>query len=140
MTGGSGKVYLVELDQYLTSGFTIHCDVNLSNSLSNNWPGNKWHLEKESLTKVLCVDDPAVSPGQPDAPFDTFISEAVGSLNGVAGSKIWFTFVDAGEPGKTADGSSILIKDAGGSIVLDIRNQPICGNLQAHEDQPHRNR
>lgn len=140
MTGGSGKVYLVDLDQYLTSGFTIHCDIRLSNNLEINWPGNKWHLEKESLSNVRCIDAPGVEPGQPDAPFDTFISEAVGSLNGVPGSKIWFTFVDAGEPGKTADRVSILIKDGSGKTVLALTNQPIRGNLQAHEDQPHRNR
>ena len=44
-----------------TFGLTLHCDVELSNNLEINWgKGNKWHLEKESLTDVLCSDDPDI--------------------------------------------------------------------------------
>ena len=135
MTGGSGQVQITD-DTFLTSGFTIHCDIVLSNNLEINWPNNKWHLSKP-ITYARCIDDPAVTPGQPDAPFDTFVGRAVGELNGVAGSTVEFTFVDAGEPGKIADKASILVKDKFGTTVLNISNVPIKGNLQAHEDQPH---
>lgn len=136
MTGGSGKVQITP-DVYLTSGFTIHCDLLLSNNLEINWPGNTWHITKP-ITQALCLDDPAVNPGQPDAPFDTFIGKAEGELNGVAGSTVTFTFVDAGEPGKIADRATIVVKDKFGATVLSVLDQPIGGNLQAHEDQPHK--
>lgn len=136
MTGGSGKVQITP-DVYLTSGFTIHCDILLSNNLEINWPGNQWHITKP-ITSAICIDDPNVTPGQPDAPFDTFIGTAIGELNGVPGSTVQFTFVDAGEPGKIADRATIIVKDASGNIVLSVQNQSISGNLQAHEDQPHK--
>ena len=105
MTGGGGQL---QIDgARITRGLTLHCDIILSNNLQINWPGgNKWHLEKESLSSVSCIDDPAYNPVPPAAPFDTFIAEAVGSLNGVDGSVIRFKFIDDGEPGK--DGRSPL--------------------------------
>jgi uncharacterized repeat protein (TIGR01451 family) len=136
MTGGTGKVEITT-DVYLTAGFTIHCDIILSNNLEINWPGKKWHIAKP-ITSAQCIDDPNVSPGKPDAPFDTFHGTAIGSLNGVPGSTVSFTFVDAGEPGKMADRVSLTIRDKDGNKVLDLTNQPIRGNLQAHEDQPHK--
>ena len=45
MTGGGGQN--VEIGGiYVTRGFTIHCDLVLSNNLEINWPGNKWHIDK----------------------------------------------------------------------------------------------
>ncbi|HUQ84505.1 MAG TPA: prealbumin-like fold domain-containing protein, partial [Gemmatimonadaceae bacterium] len=137
MTGGTGKVEITD-DVYLTSGFTIHCDIVLSNNLEINWPGNKWHLDKPIKT-ALCTDEPNVEPGQPNAPFDTFFGTAVGELNGVSGSRIEFTFQDGGEPGKRADLAAIKIWSADGtSVVLDLSLRAIKGNIQAHEDQPHK--
>ena len=64
----------------ITRGFTIHCDIILSNNLEINWSGgNKWHIDKP-LTSATCVDDPAISPEPPAAPFDTFIGEGEGTL------------------------------------------------------------
>ena len=68
----------------------------------------------------------------------TSTGTAIGSLNGVPNSTVRFTFVDAGEPGKIADRASITIWDSNGKKVLEVLNQSIRGNLQAHEDQPHR--
>lgn len=133
---GTGKVEITD-DVYLASGFTIHRDIVLSNILEINWPGNQWHISKP-ITSARCIDDPLVNPGQPDAPFDTFVGTAVGTLNGVPGSTVTFTLVDAGEPGKTADRATFVIKDKNGNTVLSLANQPIKGNIQAHEDQPHK--
>jgi hypothetical protein len=136
MTGGGGQVTIG--DVYITRGFTIHCDILLSNNLEINWPGNKWHLDKP-LTAANCVDDPAISPEPPPAPFDTFHGEGVGRLNGVDGSRVVFTFVDSGEPGGGNDKSAIQIFDVSGVEVLNVPLDFLTkGNLQAHFDQPHR--
>lgn len=136
MTGGGGQVTIG--DVYVTRGFTLHCDITLSNNLEINWPGNKWHLDKP-LTSADCVDDPAFEPAPPPAPFDTFIGEGVGRLNGVDGYTVRIRFIDAGEPGGKNDMAGIQITDPNGNPVLLV---PLGfmnnGNLQAHYDQPHK--
>ncbi len=135
MTGG-GKQTLVN-GVSITRGFTIHCDIILSNNLEINWPGNKWHIDKP-LTSARCFDDPNVAPAPPQAPFDTFVGEGLGELNGVAGSLVKFTFIDAGEPG-TSDMAGIQIFDANNNLVLDVPLSLLGnGNIQAHYDQPHK--
>ena len=140
MTGGGGQI---QIDgARITRGFTIHCDIVLSNNLEINWPGgNKWHITKP-LTDALCLDDPNFDPFPPAAPFDTFIGEGTGSLNGVAGSIVKFTFIDNGEPGKT-DQATIQIWASGADPsvdipVLDVFGVLDHGNIQAHFDQPHK--
>jgi hypothetical protein len=141
MTGGGGSIIIGDI--LVTKGLTLHCDIVLSNNLEVNWPGNKWHLDKP-ITSAECIDDPAFSPEPPSAPFDTFIGEAVGRLNGVDGSFIRFTFVDAGEPGGKNDQAGIQIWAPGADPTVDapVLNLPLGptdrGNLQAHFDQPHR--
>ncbi len=140
MTGG-GRQLSID-GARVTKGLTLHCDITLSNNLEINWPGgNKWHLEKESLSSVQCIDT-IVDQAPPPAPFDTFIAEAVGSLNGVPGSIIRFTFVDAGEPGRNDSG--IIYIWAPGDVpgvdapVLSVNDTLRGGNFQAHFDQPHK--
>jgi hypothetical protein len=133
MTGGGVQFYG---DARISRGFTIHCDITLSNNLEINWPGNKWHLNKP-LTSAFCFDDPNVDHGPPAAPFDTFVGEGVGRLNGVDGALVKFTFVDAGEPGKN-DKTQIQIWAPDGTLVLDTPLSTLVhGNIQAHYDQPH---
>ena len=135
MTGGGGQVTIG--DVYVTRGLTVHCDITLSNNLEINWPGNKWHLDKP-LTRAECHDDPAISPEPPPSPFDTFIGEGMGRLNGEDGYRVEFTFVDAGEPGGKNDRSQIQIFAPDGSVVLNVPMDFLDnGNLQAHYDQPH---
>lgn len=136
MTGGGGTI--VVGDVQITKGLTVHCDILLSNNLEINWPDNHWHLDKP-ITSAECIDDPDISPEPPPAPFDTFIGQAVGMLNGVDGSQIEFTFVDSGEPGGHNDQVALTIYAPGGGAVLNV---PLMfldhGNLQAHYDQPHK--
>lgn len=135
MTGGGGQLTIG--DVYVTRGFTLHCDITLSNNLEVNWPGNKWHLDKP-IEYAECTDQPDVNPEPPPAPFDTFYGEAVGSLNGVDGARIQFQFQDAGEPGGRNDRAWIKIFDPAGNLVLDVPWSYLDhGNLQAHYDQPH---
>jgi len=140
MTGGGGQIRVDEVR--ITRGLTLHCDILLSNNLEINWTGgNKWHLDKP-ITYAKCIDDPNVDPVPPAAPFDTFIGKAVGRLNGVDGSHVEFIFVDDGEPG-TTDKATIMIWAPGDdpntdTPVLEVSDFLTHGNLQAHEDQPHR--
>lgn len=140
MTGGGGQITLG--DVHVTRGFTIHCDITLSNNVEINWPDNKWHLDKP-LTSALCVDDPDIHPEPPPAPFDTFYGEGIGRLNGVDGSFLRFMFIDSGEPGGKADYARIEIWAPGADPAVDA---PVLyvdgvldhGNIQAHYDQPHK--
>ena len=137
MTGGGGQIVIG--DVFVSRGFTIHCDITLSNNIEINWPGNKWHLDKP-ITSALCIDDPTISPVPPDAPFDTFIGTAVGRLNGVDGSQLRFVFVDDGERGgPNHDKAQIQIWGPAGNLVLNIPLSVLDrGNIQAHYDQPHK--
>lgn len=140
MTGG-GRQLSID-GARVTKGLTLHCDITLSNNLEINWPGgNNWHLEKESLSSVECIDT-ILEQKPPPAPFDTFIAEAVGSLNDMPGSIIRFTFVDAGEPGRN-DSGMIKIWAVGDdpdtdAPVLEVDDFLRGGNFQAHFDQPHK--
>ena len=133
MTGG-GSVFTAD-DERVTHGFTLHCDRNvLPNRLEVNWgnpgPGsNNFHLDV--LTSAVCTDNPAINPSQPDAGFDTFVGTGTGTLNGVSGATISFTFTDAGEPGKV-DIATMTIKDASGATVLTVSGNLNSGNQQAH--------
>lgn len=123
----------------ITKGFTLHCDIVLSNNLEINWTGgNNWHTDKP-FASAVCTDDPTISPEPPPAPFDTFTGQGTGTLNGVPGSVAKIILKDGGEPGGVNDRVQVQIYDAGGALVLDLPLSAITGgNIQAHYDQPHR--
>lgn len=135
MTGGGGDLDINGVS--VTKGLTLHCDITLSNNLEVNWPGHHWHLDKP-ITSADCENDPSFSPAPPAAPFDIFNGTATGQLDGVDGSNITFTFIDAGEPGAGVDKAAMQIWDPSGNLVLNVPLSFITnGNLQAHYDQPH---
>ncbi|HET7038611.1 MAG TPA: hypothetical protein VFH97_01910 [Gemmatimonadales bacterium] len=140
MTGG-GTVRILSIDGEevrVTNGFTLHCDILLSNNLEINWGGNQWHLDKESLSGVNCTDDPTVNPEPPPAPFDTFEAIATGTYNGAPGYFIHFILQDAGEPSGNGDHAWMEITAPGGATILSVPwGQIVGGNIQAHYDQPH---
>lgn len=139
MTGGGGQIAVGDVN--ITRGFTIHCDIELSNNLQIVWHDDtdQWHIDKP-LTSALCVDDGDPTP--PAAPFNTFIGEGVGRLNGVDGSIVRFVFIDNGEPGRN-DQAAIAIWAPGADPDLDDPVKEVAltnldrGNIQAHYDQPH---
>lgn len=138
MTGGGGTVTATS-GATVTYGFTLHCDITLSNNLQLNWAGgNQWHLDKP-ITSATCEDDPSIEPKPPVAPFDTFHGEATGRLNGVDGSRIEFTLVDDGEGNNSGDKARFTIyAPNSNTVVLTVNLQVTTnGNIQAHYDQPH---
>lgn len=148
MTGGGGYIGMTGTngeEVHVTHGFTVHCDVELTNNLEINWADHRWHIEKEFFLPgyPVCTDEPDVSPEPPPAPFDTFEGKSIGRLNNVWGSPIHFILQDSGEPGGKNDKGMIMIWDVGANPMTDapILNVPFDflqhGNLQAHYDQPH---
>lgn len=139
MTGGGGQIAVGDVN--ITRGFTIHCDITLSNNLQIVWHDDvdQWHIDKP-LTSAVCVDDGDPTP--PAAPFNTFHGEGVGRLNGVDGSFVRFTFIDNGEPGRN-DQAAIQIWAPGDDPDSDDPVKEVAltnldrGNIQAHYDQPH---
>jgi len=140
-TGGGRQLRLSD-GLKITRGLTIHCDLKLSNNLEVNWAvGNKFHMN-EHLVTTACTDDPGIIQQPPPAPLDTLIGRGIGKYNNQSGYTIEFTLVDAGEPGGN-DQMAIKIYQTSNpaNVVLDVPLQLLTnGNLQAHYDQPHKNK
>ena len=128
----------------ITYGLTIHCDLILSNNLEINWAldgkgSNNFHLLIHETT-VECSDN-APSQPPPAAPLDTLTGIGHGKFNGEEGYSITFTFIDGGEPGVDDQIAFRITKDSDGSVVLDVPVTTVSGgNLQAHYDQPHKDK
>ncbi len=133
MTGG-GSIFTGPGNQTrVTHGFELHCDANdKRQSLEINWPGtagsNNFHLT--AITKATCIDDPSIQPQPPDAGFDTYIGEGVGTCNGQPAT-IRFIFTDAGEPG-TSDTAEYHI--SGACTLNTVKTLLTNGNHQAHKN------
>ena len=140
-TGGGRQLRLSD-GLKITRGLTIHCDLLLSNNLQVNWEvGNKFHMN-EHLVTTQCTDDPGIVQQPPPAPLDTLVGRGIGRFNNQPGYTIEFTLVDAGEPGGN-DQMAIKIYETADptNVVLDVPLQQLTnGNLQAHYDQPHKNK
>jgi hypothetical protein len=137
----NGALKQVEGGIKITRGFTIHCDLLLSNNLEINWEGNHFHMLEHTLT-TECSDDPDITQKPPRAPVDTIVGTGTGRYNNVDGYTIEFTLVDAGEPGKAdiPDQAALKIFETANpsNVVLNVPLQDIGGgNVQAHFDQPH---
>jgi hypothetical protein len=86
------------------------------------------------LTQVdfaLCLDDPALNSGAPNAGWNTHRGSGIGTYNGAPGYTIEWTLTDAGEPG-VADAADIVIRDPHGAVVLTEHGTLGGGNHQAH--------
>ena len=132
-TGGGFQINTGDVK--VTRGFTIHCDNRLTNNLEVNWAGgNNFHMEKNTLTSVVCSRP--VDPTPPASPVARIVASAVGQCNGQPAT-ISFMLEDQGEPG-TNDRAELVITGVG-SCNLNLTDRPIDGgNIQAHFDQPHR--
>lgn len=130
MTGGGG---IGKGKNSLNVGFTLQCDIDAAgrpNRLQVN-AGRDVRFHLEEATSITCLDDISVDEGMPIAGFDTMQGEGTGRLNGVSGTTVEWTFVDAGEPG-TDDSLSIRITDPSGYVVIDEYKTLERGNIQAH--------
>jgi hypothetical protein len=139
---GGGKSIDTATGLKVTKGFTIHCDLILSNNLEINWPGasgrtNQFHMLEH--TSADCSDDPAIDQRPPVAPVDRIDGVGTGRYNGETGYTVEFTLIDAGEPGTSDQIGFRVFNTTTGVTVLTLPLQNIVGgNVQAHYDQPHK--
>lgn len=125
MTGGGGVQ-----GTRVTFGFELHCHIGVTpNQLEINEGPNRFHLDK--LTSANCSVTPGISPNPPPAGLDTYMGSGLGHFNGMPGATTQWIFQDAGEP-STGDTVSIIVKDAGGSVVVAAAGTIRGGNIQAH--------
>ena len=104
MTGGGSIFYPNGGHVRVTRGFELHCDVNqLPNNLQvNEHKNGKQTFHLTTLTSAVCTNEDNIFPDPPPGtPFDTFVGEGIGKLNGVDGAFICFVIRDDSEPGKT---------------------------------------
>jgi len=119
----------------ITFGLTIHCDIALTNNLEINWGrGNNFHIDKESLTSVVCTRREEPTP--PAAGVSRIVASSPGTCNGQPAT-IDFVLVDRGEPGRN---DSVRFTISGGGCSLNMPGELNLdgGNIQAHFDQPHK--
>jgi len=84
-----------------------------------------------ALTSAVCIDAANIALLPPPTGFDTYQGTGTGSCNGVPGSSITFTLIDAGEPGKN-DTATFNITGCPGGLTLTVSGNLNKGNHQAH--------
>lgn len=133
MTGGGSGVATIPAGIDVRHGFELRCDVNNPpNRLEVNWgPGEMFHLE--TLTSVMCLDDPNTAAPPPGANWDTYYGTGTGRLKGGEIGTAEWCFQDGGEPGGNGvDTFTLKITDSGGNVVLFFVFSSNQGNEQAH--------
>lgn len=145
---GGGHFNFADLGR-ITFGLTVHCDLLLSNNIEINWKeGNKSHKfhMTDHIETLVCSDDPEIIQTPPKAPLDTLTGIGTGKFNNQEGYTLKFTFVDGGEPGRDDRVAFKIYEtdetDDTGNVILDTDGLTYLegGNLQAHYDQPHKNK
>ncbi len=134
-TGGGFQIN--DNDLRVSRGFTLHCDAILSNNFEVNWAGgNNFHIDKNP-TDVTCqfLND----PNPPAAPVNRIEIHGTGTLNGLPAT-VHLVLIDNGEKsGAPPDQAYIAVN--GVALTNGSPASPANidgGNIQAHEDQPHK--
>ena len=139
-TGGGFQINANDVK--VTRGFTLHCDAILSNNFEVNWKdgGTTHNFHTDKNPAVVSCTKPVV-PNPPNAPVSKIVIDGQpGTLDGAEGHTITIILEDHGEPG-TADRAYIAID--GSRITGGTFDDPALidgGNIQAHFDQPHKNK
>ena len=131
--GGTGTATIPAGGVDVHHGFELRCDVNNPpNRLEVNWgPGEMFHLE--TLTSVMCLDDPNTAAPPPGANWDTYYGTGTGRLKGGEIGTAEWCFQDGGEPGGGGvDTFTLKITDSSGNVVLFFVYSDNQGNEQAH--------
>ena len=133
MTGGGTGTATIPAGVDVHHGFELRCDVNNPpNRLEVNWgPGESFHLE--TLTSVLCLDDPNTAAPPPGANWDTYYGTGTGRLHGGETATAEWCFQDGGEPGGGGvDTFTLKLTDSNGNVILFFTFSDNQGNHQAH--------
>ncbi len=109
--------------------FTLRCDPDLGeNQFVIRWSEGQFELTK--IINAICKDDPAISPTDPPANFDTYKGEGDGLVNGRIGASATWNLTDAGDP-TAADTVEVIITDAIGNVVFELSGPLDEGDHQA---------
>ena len=133
MTGGGTGTATIPSGVDVHHGFELRCDVNNPpNRLEVNWgPGESFHLE--TLTSVMCLDDPNTAAPPPGANWDTYYGTGTGRLHGGETATAEWCFQDGGEPGGDGvDKFTLKLTDSDGNVILFFTFSDNQGNHQAH--------
>ena len=141
-TGGGFQINANDVK--VTRGFTLHCDARLSNNFEVNWKdanGNAHHFHIEKNPPVVECSLVGIPPNPPDAGVNRIvILAAPGALDGVSGHTATIVLEDHGESGK--DDRAYIAIDGTGIVNGSVASPSLIdgGNIQAHFDQPHKNK
>jgi|SoiMethySBSTD1v2_1073268.scaffolds.fasta_scaffold00543_14 hypothetical protein len=134
-TGGGFQINANDVK--VTRGFTLHCDVLLSNNFEVNWAGgNNFHIDKLGQTATCqFISD----PNPPDAPVNRIRLTGTGTLNGQPATVILILIDNGEKTGAPPDQAYIQINaEVLAGLPGEIPTNIDGGNIQAHEDQPHK--
>jgi hypothetical protein len=115
----------------ITHGFVLWCNpekIRLPSRMQANW-GRIHSFHLTALERGICLDDPAISEGRPEARFDTYQGKGSGRYDGKPGATAEWTVTDAGKPRN--DKFQIKITDRAGNVVLDAEGTLKVGDHQA---------
>lgn len=107
----------------------LRCDDSAKFNWMQVWWGkgrDRQRFKLEELTSAVCSDQPGVDPAWPKAPFDTFVGEGFGTLNGKP-AQIEFRVSDAGEPGRNDEVRYTITGEDGVTVSGTLKG----GNHQA---------
>ena len=127
----------------LVHGFILHCDPTQSpNNLEINWKdpstGAEHQFHLTDLQQAHCEMNTGLgTPNPPTANFNTWVGSGTGRLDGQDGASIYAIFTDQSQPAGTqaggpGDWSTIVIRSADGTLVLNITDSLFGGAQQAH--------
>jgi hypothetical protein len=124
----------------LTHGFEVHCDVtDRPNNIEVNWKdsaGVEHRFHMTDMVSAHCEWNPALgSPNPPPANFNTWVGSGTGKFDGTAGASIYAIFTDQGQPAAGKDPSTIVIRAADGTLVLNWSGFLLAGAQQAHNSK-----
>lgn len=139
MTGGGNEPGVDKVSRY---GFELNCSTALGpNNLEVAfvYQDQEVNFHLDTLTSVVCSDNPSITPNPPRADFDTMEGTGTGHLTGPGApgctddnsASIEFKLVDGGEGRGAVDFISFKIT-CGSTVILDTSGSPFGGNIQAH--------
>lgn len=110
-------------------GMDLHCDAGMNpNYLQVVW--GDFVFAMTALTSVACTNDPTINSG---ASFNTISGTGIGTLNGLPGVMVEFTFTDAGQPSVLRDNARIVIRAGLGMTALEVNGRIFAGTHIARD-------
>lgn len=121
MFGGGSQFTSVGVQ--VNHGMELHCSTTTApNYLQVVWGGSNVFF-MDTMASVSCTG----------STFNTITGTGTGTINGLAGGSVEFTFVDGGNPGVWKDTARIVVRNALGEIVAETSGRMVDGSHIARE-------